>query len=140
MTSFGSAGYYRKIVEKEAENITSFESNDIEYEIFLRNIVSRAYYTCFLHCRDKMIQQDIIHPDHNLFFSDNSHSKVIKNLPAGLRMQLEQLKNFRQKADYNTTEKFSLPLQGKQGRHRLTFGSPEHILLFVKTILEYDCN
>jgi len=132
---FQDLDYYKIVVDN---NISVYNSLTCpkEKEIYLRNIISRTYYTCYLHCRDKLIDADKI--DTHGLDSDTSHTKVIEELPKGIKQQLKQLKIFRIKADYNNNS-LSLPLQGKRGRGSLTFASPEHFMSTLTTILSYEC-
>ena len=134
--SFKEQNYYQKIVSANVLAYSTLPSDD-EKEIYLRNIISRTYYSCYLHCRDALIAAGLIQQTE--LDDDKSHAKVINELPRGLKMQLKQLKNFRIKADYNN-DPLRLPLQGKAGRHSLRFASPEHFQDILKTILSYQCS
>ena len=134
--SFQEQNYYQKIVSANVLTYNTLSSDD-EKEIYLRNIVSRTYYSCYLHCRDALLAAGVLQSTE--FDDDKSHTKVINALPKGLKMQLKQLKNFRIKADYNN-DPLRLPLQGKPGRNSLRFASPEHFQQILETILSYRCS
>lgn len=134
--SFKNEKYYQKVVAQQVAHYSSLSSED-EKEVYLRNIISRTYYSCYLHCRDSLLANGILEADE--LRNDVSHAKVINELPRGLKSQLNQLKKFRIKADY-INDILSLPLKGKQGRGSLTFASPEHFETTLKTILSYSCS
>lgn len=134
--SFQSEKYYQKVVIQQVAHYNSLASED-EKEIYLRNIISRSYYSCYLHCRDTLLLNGVLEEED--LKNDSSHAKVINELPRGLKSQLNQLKKFRIKADYYN-DRLSLPLSGKKGRGSLTFASPEHFKTTLKTILSYSCS
>ena len=126
--------YYKSIIEHCVDLYKTTGSSD-KKEAILRNIVSRSYYTCFLHCRDKLKQSGMSFNAANI----DSHEEVIRELPQGLKNQLNQLKKFRRKADYDTQTVLSFPFSGNKGRGSIVLRSPEDFLNKVKTILSYDC-
>lgn len=134
--SFQSEKYYQKIVKQQVAQYNSLTSED-EKEIYLRNIISRTYYSCYLHCRDTLLSNGVLEEED--LNNDSSHAKVINELPYGLKSQLKQLKNFRIKADYINDSLF-LPLRGKPGRGYISFASPQHFEQILETILSYQCS
>lgn len=100
--SFKSVPYYKPIVDNMIEE---YKKNQFSYpQEKIRNIVSRAYYTIFLHCRNELnLQSDESLSVHQNVISalNNSYSKklLIKSL------------HDRKKADYHNADfSFNLAL------------------------------
>ncbi|WP_323595910.1 hypothetical protein [Aliarcobacter butzleri] len=84
--------YFKNYVDSE---IITFNKTPVERELISRNILNRAYYSSFLHCRKKLELDHI---------SDISiHQDVIDNVSNDLvKRYLIQLLRYRKDADYKT--------------------------------------
>lgn len=87
--------YYKQLVE-EQYNIFINNTNNIDTEVLCRNIISRAYYCSFLHCKETL-------PPIIGYKDSGSHEKVIEELGSYYRVILERLKTQRVKSDYKLT-------------------------------------
>ena len=125
--SFESEKYYLKLCNnllRQINSLPSFKSPDsVDIEVLRRDLVSRLYYTAFLHCRDTL-----------RFDSQGkeSHDKVIQALAGQFRADMAHLKNLRKKADYEMAS-FPDPLMFKGVEVKLL-----RLKAVVENILEQD--
>ncbi len=125
--------YYRECV---AEWVEQFRERSDD-EILLRNILSRAYYTAFLHC-ENLVREEVLNSQTNFTNKIIDHRSVmdaVKN-PA-IKTLLVELKRYRERADYNA-EKLTLQKHVSAGKKLLskTF-IQEELLVKIDTVLEY---
>ena len=123
MSNFRDLKYFKLIILKELDTYQNL-FNENEKEIYLRNIISRLYYTVMHFCIEKYnIEIDETQP---------THHQVLRAIESrGIRQRLRSLKSLREKADYKI-EPFNLPLTA-QGRGGVVINSTEQI----KDILEF---
>ena len=127
---FATSGYYKQLV---VDNISDYkaETNPDMKECILRNIISRAYYTMLLHCRDNCKTASTTQ------YTDGSHERIIKSVRKGsIRTLLLMHKSFRVKADYHTDTHVGMPLVNLHG----TQIWPDNILAQMNHILKDDCH
>ena len=121
MSNFKKLKYFKEIVLKELNDyitINSRENKELK-EIYLRNIVSRLYYTAMHFCIEKFN----IEIDEN----DKTHEQVINNISEkSIKIKLKTLKKLREKADYKY-QNFSFPLS-TGGTKGVFLNSTEHII------------
>ena len=103
MSYFKELVYFKEIILNELEIFSSIEDKKLK-EIYLRNIISRLYYTIMHLCIEKF----------NIEINNNerTHEQVLNNLPTGIKRKLKSLKALRVKADYKN-EPFHFPLTTK---------------------------
>ena len=104
MSYFQELTYFKPIILNELELYSSTTDNKLR-EIYLRNIISRLYYTAMHLCIEKTNIQ--INPN------ERTHEQVLNALPKGIKQRLKSLKKLREKADYKK-HPFHFPLS--QGR------------------------
>lgn len=91
--------YYRDCVE---EWIEQFNKDCSDNEILVRNILSRAYYTIFLHCQ-KAVEEEIKRRQASFSHKIMDHRSVIDAVAdEAVKTILIELKQYRERADYNT--------------------------------------
>ncbi len=123
MSNFRDLKYFKLIILKELDTYQLL-SDESKKEIYLRNIISRLYYTAMHICIEKFNID--INP------SEKTHPQVLNAITSrGLKQKLKSLKSLREKADYKI-EPFNLPLTA-QGRGGVVINSTEQI----KDILEF---
>ncbi len=123
MSNFRDLKYFKLIILKELDTYQLL-SDESKKEIYLRNIISRLYYTAMHICIEKFNID--INP------SEKTHPQVLNAITSrGLKQKLKSLKSLREKADYKI-EPFNLPLTA-QGRRGVVINSTEQI----KDILEF---
>lgn len=106
-TIFRENGYYYNHVEKLTEDIENkvYDGTLDLKEMLLRDLISRAYFTAFLFCRDKI--EDYCHKTFPR--TRDSHDMVsscivnTKNSPL-LKEYFTCLKQMRNEADYETSQ------------------------------------
>jgi len=126
MNNFQQKKYFSIIIETEWDKYETVP--DDEKEIYLRNIISRLYYTCFHIIKERKGLPDW---DSN----DRSHEVVKKAINnKGLRKKLKALYDFRVKADYKYQE-FKLPLHDKRN---LSIVNKKNIDNIIKTFETVD--
>jgi len=126
MNYFQELTYFRPIILNELRLYSSITDNKLK-EIYLRNIVSRLYYTAMHLCIEKLNIQ--IDPN------KRTHEQVLNALPKGIKQRLKSLKKLREKADYKV-HPFYFPLSTK-GRTGVFLNSTKNIqetLEFFETI------
>ena len=115
MSTFKELKYFKEIVLSELKNYSS--SDEKLKEVYLRNIVSRLYYTAMHLCIEKFNIE--INSD------DRTHEQVLNSLPKGIKQRLKLLKSLRNKADYKY-QPFHFPLSTRR-RSGVFLNSTEHI-------------
>ena len=124
--------YYKECV---AEWIAEFNERDDD-EILLRNILSRAYYTVFLHC-ENVVKEEVLSSQSytNKIIDHRSVIEAVKN--PTIKNLLVELKRYRERADYNA-EKLTLQKHASAGKKlpSKTFIQKE-LLAKIDTVLEY---
>ena len=115
MSAFKELKYFKEVVLYELEIYSS--SDEKLKEVYLRNIISRLYYTSMHLCIEKFN----IEIDPN----NKTHEQVLKSLPKGLKQRLKSLKSLRNKADYKY-QSFHFPLT-TGGRSGVFLNSTETI-------------
>ena len=115
MSNFQNLVYFKHIILEELENYQTADNN--LKEIYLRNIISRLYYTCMHLCIEKFN----IEIDEN----ERTHEQVLNQVPKGIKQKLKSLKSLRVKADYKK-ETFFFPLSTK-GRSGISLSTTEQI-------------
>ena len=89
--------YYRECVAEWIEKFNDCDDN----EILLRNILSRAYYTAFLHC-ENVVREEVLLSKESYTNKIIDHSTVISTVKnKNVRDLLIELKRYRERADYN---------------------------------------
>jgi len=127
MNYFKELTYFKPIILHELKLYSSITDNKLK-EIYLRNIVSRLYYTAMHLCIEKLNIQ--IDPN------ERTHEQVLNALPRGIKQRLKSLKKLREKADYKN-QPFYFPLSSKKGRTGVFLNSAQNIqetLEFFETI------
>jgi len=131
MSYFQELTYFKPIILNELELYSSITDDKLK-EIYLRNIVSRLYYTAMHLCIEKLNIQ--IDPN------ERTHEQVLNALPRGIKQRLKSLKKLREKADYKD-HPFHFPLSTK-GRAGVFLNSIKNIqdtLEFFETLnLSYN--
>lgn len=97
-----------------------------DIEVLQRNLVSRLYYTAFLHCSNVISKRDVS--------TEATHNKVINILSQEYKLDMIHLKGLRKKADYEM-EVFLEPFKMKKGSVRL-----ERLKAVIEDILSQDEN
>ena len=108
--NFQDKNYYKNFIDFLHKIYNSNEYKNEDNEVLIRVIISRAYYTAFLHCRDHLNSKTL---NFNLFggnFLINGKKKSIHDDVVNLIKQthkrevklLKRLKNLRLLADYTT--------------------------------------
>ena len=100
MSNFRELTYFKPIILNELKLSSSITDNKLK-EIYLRNIVSRLYYTAMHLCIEKLNIQ--IDPN------KRTHEQVLNALPRGIKQRFKSLKKLREKADYKD-HSFHFPL------------------------------
>jgi hypothetical protein len=81
--------YFKTYIEHVLSN---YGSMSVEKELVHRNLISRMYYTAFLHCRNELQIEKR---------GDNSHVEVIDSIKnKSVHTQLRDMRNVRNEADY----------------------------------------
>lgn len=125
--------YYKECV---AEWIAKFNERDDD-EILLRNILSRAYYTVFLHC-ENVVREEVLSSQTsftNKIIDHRSVMDAVKN--PTIKILLVELKRYRERADYDA-EKLTLQKHASAGKKlpSKTFIQKE-LLAKIDTVLDY---
>nr|DAJ21384.1 MAG TPA: hypothetical protein [Siphoviridae sp. ctUxW2] len=90
--------YYKECV---AEWIAEFNERDDD-EILARNILSRAYYTMFLHC-ENVLKDEIFRCQASFSNKIIDHKSVMDAVKdTAIKTLLLEFKRYRERADYDT--------------------------------------
>lgn len=95
-----------------------------DIEVLQRNLVSRLYYTAFLHCSNVISRRDSK--------TEGTHNKVINTLSKEYKLDMIHLKGLRKKADYEMTA-FLEPFKMKA-----EFVKLERLKAVIEDILNQD--
>lgn len=91
--------YYRDCVE---EWIEQFNKDCSDNEILVRNILSRAYYTMFLHC-ENILKDEIFRCQASFSNKIIDHKSVMDAIKdTAIKTLLLEFKRYRERADYDT--------------------------------------
>ena len=125
--------YYRECVAEWIEKFNDCDDN----EILLRNILSRAYYTVFLHC-ENVVREEVLHSQKsytNKIIDHNTVIHAVKN--TNVRDLLFELKRYRERADYNakkiTLQNFTSACKKLPSKSFMQ----KELLVKIDTVLEY---
>lgn len=130
-----SDNYYQEIVNTW---IKAFLKNTAN-ELLLRNILSRGYYTMYLHCRDI---HDVDLKMTNFNITDESHMSIIRMISdQGIQTFVHTYKKYRERADYDV-KPLTLPVTVKfknlQGVYiRQSLPTVEMVPEHIAAVLEY---
>ncbi len=90
MSSIIDIKYFKNYVDLE---ISNFKTSLLDKELYSRNILNRAYYTSFLHCRDLLGLSNSL--------SGSIHRDVIEGIKNNtVKNKLTKLLRYRKDADY----------------------------------------
>jgi hypothetical protein len=95
--SFVTEQYYKKLCDAQLMQIRNATSvkPPTDIEVLQRNLVSRLYYTAFLHCSNVVSNRDTT--------TEATHNRVINILSKEYKLDMIYLKGLRKKADYEMT-------------------------------------
>ncbi|MCK9492455.1 MAG: hypothetical protein M0Q24_10205 [Sulfurimonas sp.] len=124
--SFITEQYYKKLCDAQLIQIRN--STNIkppaDIEVLQRNLVSRLYYTAYLHCSNVVSNRDTT--------TEFTHNKVINILSKEYKLEMTYLKGLRRKADYEM-DIFLEPFKIKSGSAKL-----ERLKAVIEDILNQD--
>lgn len=122
--------YYQEIIDKWIDDFSKEPTN----EYLLRNILSRAYYTMFLHCR-KIHEIDL--KSQGFKTVDESHMNVINMITnQGIQTLVYKYKKFRERSDYNV-EPLKLPVYVKINRTPESLQNIKMVPAHITTVFTY---
>lgn len=109
------------------------ESDTHLKELFLRNILSRAYYTMLLHCREQHTDD----PQLTFDIMKGSHEQIIELVKkSSIKSLLFNYKLSRKRADYFPTP-LSMPIRTIESR-KIDLTNIDTIKTHMSEILEYQ--
>lgn len=127
--------YYQEIVNTWIEDFLQNTAN----ELLLRNILSRGYYTMYLHCRNI---HDVDLKMTGFTTTDESHMSIIRMISdQGVQTLVHTYKKYRERADYDVSP-LTLPVTVKfrnlKGDHiRQSLPTIEIVPEHIEAVLEY---